>query len=203
MSETVFVKTSQNDETVVCQVVQIDGRTITFDLPGGKVPAVGEKVLLVAPFHRQLKAQAASVAEVSGKTVKVTVMEGLGHLHEADDSLADCQLPAMFRARSQDGHFGCWKGAVIVKHGPDRLILQVEHDKVVPEQAELMFSPIGADAAASSARMYGDDGSVISASDVRSRKIRVRAITKDVLSSEVEGTVLLVFDVTRTLYRTA
>lgn len=164
---------------------------------------VGEVVAIVEQYHMGYKSRSGTILNNSGSSLKIHVpYKSIGD-ESKDDALSDCQLPAMIRPRSQSGHYGCWKGAVIVKHGPDRLILQIEDNVFIPDQVELMFSPIGTEASSNSGRMYNDDGSVIGGSDVRSKRIRVRAVSNNVLASTVEGTILLVVDVTRTLYRTA
>jgi hypothetical protein len=65
-----------------------------------------------------------------------------------------------------------------------------------------MFSPIGSEHSGST-RLYSEEGSVVNASDVRSRRIRVRAVTRDILASTTPGTVTLVVEVSRTLYKAA
>ncbi|MCH7904588.1 MAG: hypothetical protein IH944_08495 [Armatimonadetes bacterium] len=121
---------------------------------------------------------------------------------DRDVSLTDCQLPAMYRPSNGPGYYGCWRGALITKHGPDVLHLRIDDGGTVPDHMELMFSPIGSDSGGG-ARMYADDGSVVNASDVRSRRIRVQALTESLLASETPGTIQLIVRITRTLYRTA
>lgn len=191
----------------MCAVLSETGELITVQIPEGgssdKLRAQ-EHVVIVRSKYRQARACTGLVESIDGDEVKIKLEQQSVNTSVNDDSnLTECQLPAMFRPRSQDGFYGCWRGAFIVKHGPDRLYIQVEENQTIPKNTELMFSPIGSDSGPSTGRMYGDDGSVINASDVRSRRIRVRAITRDVLPSETPGTVTLVMDITRTLYRTA
>lgn len=204
LQDKVFIKLADSETQVACDIVQETHDRIVVSFPSGaSCPSVGDVVAMVHDFHSSLKSRSGTVSKSSGSEIVIRYSTVSFEEEAKGSNLASCQLPAMIRPRSESGHFGCWKGAVIVKHGPDRLILQVADNSVVPDQVELMFSPIGAEGAHSAGRKYNDDGSVIGGSDVRSKRIRVRAITKNVLASNVEGTVLLVMDVARTLYRTA
>jgi hypothetical protein len=159
----------------------------------------GEPAALVERVSGQIIARQGTVGTVDGSTVTLVVEGGAGQAK--GPKLTDCQLPAMFRSMSKDGHYGSWKGAAIVKHSPNRLHLVVEEGHVVPKEAELMFSPIGSEH--SGAPRFGEEGAVVNASDVRSRRIRVRGVTRDVLASQIPGTVTLVLDISRSLYRAA
>lgn len=205
--EQVLLKVTGVSTDFLCTVTKEIEGLITLRLPEGGIGAKLEDraaVALIRTRYRQHSARSGSLVSVEGDTVEIKLDSGSkGDASQDDSKLTECQLPAMFRPRSLAGFYGCWRGAFIVRHGPDRLHIQIEEDQTIPRLAELMFSPIGSDAGGSAGRMYGDDGSVINASDVRSRRIRVRAITIDVLPSETPGTVTLVMDITRTLYRTA
>ena len=205
--ERVSIRINGLSSGLVCTVTKEENGLITLRLPEDGIDRKleeGTKVALIRNRYRQTIARTGSINSVDGDMIEIKLEAGSRGVARQDDSkLTECQLPAMFRPKSDSGFYGCWRGAFIVKHGPDRLYLQIEEDQTIPRQAELMFSPIGAEVGASSGRMYGDEGSVINASDVRSRRIRVRALTKDVLPSDMPGTVTLVMDITRTLYRTA
>jgi hypothetical protein len=161
----------------------------------------GAQGALIEVRMGQTVARAGSVASVADGTVVFVVEAGPSFAGVLTTRLTDCQLPAMYRSRSEEGLFGAWRGAIITKHSPNRLHMQVEEGHVVPFESELMFVPIGSDTG-SQGRLYGEEGGVINAADVRSRRIRVRAVTLDVLPSE-SGTVTLVVDISRTLYRAA
>ncbi|MCH8979241.1 MAG: hypothetical protein IH945_08365 [Armatimonadetes bacterium] len=204
-SERAILKVAGSATDLACSIVE-ESATLAVVVPADKLSPDslpdGTVVALLTCSAGQTKARSGKVTACAEGRVEIGFVRSTERTEDAQD-LTECQLPAMFRPRSRDGHYGCWKGAIITKHGPDRLYLEIEDDLVVPKQTELMFSPIGADSGGSGGRMYGDDGSVINAADVRSRRIRVRAITRDVLPSETPGTISLVMDITRTLYRTA
>lgn len=162
--------------------------------------APGARALLIESKLGQAIARSGHVATFAEGMVAFEIEPSRSTSSVRDPKLTDCQLPAMFRPRSEDGHFGGWRGAIIVRHSPNRLHLQVEEGHVVPKESELLFSPIGGDSGGPS-RMFGDDG-MMSAADVRSRRIRVRALTTDVLPGD-PGTVVLVVEISRTLYRAA
>ena len=204
-SERAILKVAGSETDVPCSIVEESAAQVVVvpldELSPDSLPD-GAVVALLTNTNRRTKARSGKVTASSEGRIEIKFEHGADKTEDAME-LTDCQLPAMFRPRSDGGHYGCWKGAIITKHGPDRLHLEIEDDLVVPKQTELMFSPIGADSGPGGGRMYGDDGSVINAAGVRSRRIRVRAITRDVLPSETPGTISLVMDITRTLYRTA
>ena len=205
--ERVLLKFNGRSSDLLCTVEKEEDGLITVRLPeDGACNELEENttIAIVRTRFRQTTARTGLLHSVDGDTIQIKLESSpAGTSGQGDSELTDCQLPAMFRARSTDGFYGCWRGAFIVKHGPDRLHLKIEEDQTIPKQAELMFSPIGSDTSAGAGRMYGDDGSVINATDVRSRRMRVRAIIMDLLPSDTPGTVTLVLDITRTLYRTA
>lgn len=162
--------------------------------PGDAVAIVETKLGQTIPRH-------GTVGIVQGNTVTLAVDSGTSHAPKGP-RLTECQLPAMLRSRTEGGAYGGWRGACIVKHSPNRIHLLVDGGAVVPKEAELMFSPIGSEHSGAT-RMIGDEGAVLNAADVRSRRIRVRALTRDVLASPTPGTVVLVLDISRTLYRAA
>jgi hypothetical protein len=161
----------------------------------------GTSGVLIEVKMGQSIARSGTVASIADGKVAFSIEPGTSLVMGRGPRLIECQFPAMYRARNADGHFGGWRGGIITKHSPNRIHLQVEEGQVVPTEAELMFSPIGTDSG-SPARMYGEEGGVMNAADVRSRRIRVRAMTSDVLPS-VPGTVVYVLDISRTLYRAA
>lgn len=167
--------------------------------PGDLTP--GTNGVLIEVKMGQSIARSGTVASVADGKVAFSIEPGSSLVVGRSPRLVECQFPAMFRSRNGDGHFGGWRGGIIVKHSPNRIHLQVEEGQAVPPEAELMFSPIGGDAG-SQVRMYGEEGGVMNAADVRSRRIRVRAVTADVLASD-PGTVVYVLDISRTLYRAA
>ncbi len=161
----------------------------------------GDRGALIEVKIGQSIARSGSVVSIADGMIAFSIEPSGNQVFGRGPRLTDCQLPAMYRPRSEDGHFGGWRGAIIIKHSPNQLHLQVEEGQVVPAEAELMFSPIGTDSG-SQGRVYGEEGGVMNAADVRSRRIRVRAVTNDVLPSD-SGTVTLVVDISRTLYRAA
>ena len=209
----------ENEGTVCVAVIKVPGKSAEYlcDVVREEFPhvilcmraeeekpelAVGEQIAIIERRLGQVLARSGKVASFSEGCIAVQIEPGIGLRAERDPRLTDCQLPAMYRPISEDGHFGGWRGAIIVRHSPARLHLQIEEGHVVPVQTELMFCPIGAESA-SSGRALGEDGGMVNASDARSRRIRVRAITHDVVPSAVPGTVTLVLDISRTLYRAA
>lgn len=170
------------------------------DQDAGDVSPGTNGVLIEVKMGQSIARSGTIVSLADGK-VAFSIEPGSNLVVGRSPRLVECQLPAMFRARNGDGHFGGWRGGIIVKHSPNRIHLQVEEGQAVPPEAELMFSPIGSDAG-SPMRMYGEEGGVMNAADVRSRRIRVRAVTADVLASD-PGTVVYVLDISRTLYRAA
>lgn len=200
-----MLKVVGSEGTCPCVVAGWNGDMVELEVENGGPEALtaGTPVAIIRGAGDQVHVFSGTVeTSVGGRaTVRLTPAAVPGG--KKSDNLANCQLPAMIRHKSEGGHYGCWKAALIVNHGPDRLVLQVSDGQSVPEQAELLFSPIGGESGSSGGRMYGDDGSVISASDVRSRRIRVRAVTVDVVASEQPGTFRLVMDVARALYRSA
>jgi hypothetical protein len=168
--------------------------------PGAEVTPGATGVLLEVKMGQSI-ARSGTIASIADGKVAFAIEPGTSLVVGRGPRLVECQLPAMYRARNEDGHFGGWRGGIIIKHSPNRIHVQVEEGQVVPTEAELMFSPIGTDSG-SQARMYGEEGGVMNAADVRSRRIRVRAMTSDVLPS-TPGTVVYVLDISRTLYRAA
>ena len=204
-SDPAILKVAGSAQNILCRVVE-QSATQAVVAPLGEFSPdslpPGTVVALLTGTHSHTRARSAKVTASTDGRIQVTFVPGAYQSEDAAE-LTECRLPAMFRPRRQGGHYGCWKGAIITRHGPDRLHLEIEDDLTVPDQTELMFSPISADSGSGASRMYGDDGSVINAADGRSRRTRVRAITRDVLPSDSPGTVTLVMDITRALYRTA
>lgn len=199
-----ILKLAGSNVELHCDVVSDDLPRIALTLRPGAMAAdlsAGVHGLLIEIKMGQTIARSGSVVSISDGAVVFAVDAVSSYTNGPGSRLTDCQLPAMYRPRSDEGLFGGWRGAIITKHSPNRLHLQVEEGHVVPIEAELMFSPIGTDTG-SQGRVYGEEGGVMNASDVRSRRIRVRALTQDVLPSE-SGTVTLVVDISRTLYRAA
>lgn len=198
------IKALGTNTEILCDVVREEfPHVILCVREQGEKPelAVGGHIAIIERRLGQILARSGTVASLAEGCIAVQIEPGVGLATERDPRLTDCQLPAMYRPIS-DGHFGGWRGAIIVRHSPSRLHLQIEEGHVVPAQSELMFSPIGAESS-SSGRMLGEEGSLMNASDVRSRRIRVRALTRDVVPSATPGTVTLVMDISRTLYRAA
>jgi hypothetical protein len=162
--------------------------------------ASGEQAALVENVAGQIIARQGTVGTIDSGRITLVIENGASQ--SKGPKLTDCQLPAMIRPKTRDGHYGGWRGAAIVKHSPNRLHLVVEEGHVVPSESELMFSPIGSEHSGGP-RLYGEEGAVVNASDVRCRRIRVRAVTRDVLASTLPGTVTLVVDISRSLYRAA
>ncbi len=189
---------------LVCDVVSEQFPMVVLqvrsDAPKVQITS-GDSVALVENRLGQTIPRYGSVAIVQGGLVTLAVDSGASSANKGQ-KLTECQLPAMLRSRGENGAYGAWRGACILKHSPNRIHVLVEEGTVVPAMAELMFSPIGTDNQGST-RMGNDDGAMVNASDVRSRKIRVSAFTRDVLASQEPGTVILVLDVSRTLYRAA
>ena len=190
-----------------CEVVSSAPTRARLEPADGSFPTdvvkPGLPALLIWNRHNHRIAKSTKIKTASEAAVDLQFSaEDHCSLANQDDSLTDCQLPAMFRPSSGPGCYGCWRGALITKHGPDLLHLRIDDGGTVPERMELMFSPIGSDSGGG-ARMYADDGSVVNASDVRSRRIRVQAITESLLASDMIGTIQLIVRITRTLYRTA
>jgi hypothetical protein len=188
---------------LLCDVVKEDLPHVILEIRPGESPTevpVGVHVALLEQRAGQFMARAGTVASVSDGRIAIQLEPAARTFGDREPRLTDCQLQAMFRPLSPSGHYGGWRGAIIVRHSPSRLHLQIEEGSVVPSQAELMFSPIGSESAASS-RTQAEDGALMNSSDVRSRRIRVRAMTRDVLPAPVSGAVTLVVDISRTLYR--
>jgi hypothetical protein len=162
--------------------------------------AGGTRGVLIERKLGQSIARSGHVKTVAQGMVAFELEPAMDALDLKGARLTDCHLPAMFRPRSADGTFGGWRGAVITRHSPNCLHLQVTEGHVVPGEAELLFSPIGSDTGGT--RMFGEEGGMMNAADVRSRRIRVRAVTRDVLPGE-PGLVTLVVEISRTLYRAA
>jgi hypothetical protein len=188
---------------LLCDVVKEDLPHVILEIRPGEpttdVP-VGGHVALLEHRAGQFRARAGTVASVTDGRIAIQLEPAARSLGDREPRLTDCQLPAMFRPLSATGHYGGWRGAIIVRHSPTRLHLQVEEGSAVPGEAELMFSPIGSDVGSSS-RPLGEDGAIMNSSDVRSRRVRVRAMTRDVQPAPVSGAVTLVVDISRTLYR--
>ena len=190
-----------------CRVVSSAATHARLEPTDGSFPTdvvkPGLPALLIWNRHNHRVAKSTKIKAASEASIELQFSRE-GRLAPGDrgDSLTDCQLPAMYRPSSGPGCYGCWRGALITKHGPDVLHLRIDDGGTVPDHMELMFSPIGADSGGG-ARMYADDGSVVNASDVRSRRIRVQALTEGLLASETPGAIQLVVRITRTLYRTA
>ncbi|HXH60345.1 MAG TPA: hypothetical protein VNI20_03210 [Fimbriimonadaceae bacterium] len=196
---------SGSNDPVSCDVLEWEDATASLSLPdeGSGGIAQGTHVAVVRSKNGAVQPHSGVIDGVAGGAITVRFTPAPSPNSLKDEGLSDCQLPAMIRSKDAYGNFGSWKTAVILKHGPDRLLLQVMDDHSIPDRAELLFNPIGAEGSGGSGRMYADDGSVISALDMRSRRIRVRATTVHVLASEQPGTLQLVMDVSRALYRAA
>lgn len=199
-----ILKLAGSNVELPCDVLKEDGSRVVLavkaESPNSEFKP-GDHAALIEIKMGQTIARSGSVASTADGMVGFVIEPGSHQFGGRLPRLTDCQLPAMYRPRSQDGHFGGWRGGIITKHSPNRLHLQVEEGHVVPVEAELMFSPIGTDTGTQS-RSYGEEGGAMNASDVRSRRIRVRAATTDVLPSD-SGTVILVLEISRTLYRAA
>ncbi len=199
-----ILKLAGNNVELACDVVKEDFPRIVLSVrPGAQTADLSPGVhgALIEIKMGQTIARSGSVASVTDGMVAFSIEAGQSHSNNFGSRLNECQLPAMYRPRSDEGLFGGWRGAIITKHSPNQLHLQVEEGHVVPIESELMFSPIGTDTG-SQGRMYGEESGAPNAADVRSRRIRVRALTQDVLPSD-SGTVTLVLDISRTLYRAA
>ena len=198
------LKLEGGNRELLCDVMKEDFPRIVVSLRDRSAAASlqpGTQVALLEGRAGCQIARSGVVASVAESLVAVQIEPGLSNYCNRSGRMTDCQFPAMYRPRSGDGHFGGWRGAVITKHGPNSLHLKIEEGLVVPDESELMFSPIGTDMTAGS-MLSGEEGGVMNVADVRSRRIRVRAMTRDVMPSE-PGTVTLVVDISRTLYRAA
>jgi hypothetical protein len=202
MEGTAVLKLSGRDAPLACSVLKEELPRVVVSLanPASDLTA-GQRGVLIENRMGQPVARCGHVANLAEGLVAFEVEPSTGLAMHRPAKLTDCQLPAMVRAKSEDGHFGGWRGGLIVRHSPNTLHLQVEEGLAVPRETELLFSPIGGDAGGPG-RLYADESGMMNAADVRSRRIRVRGVTKDVLTGD-PGTVTLVVEISRTLYRAA
>ena len=154
---------------------QVGLRLVTAPLMDGLLTA-GMPVELVQNQLNSFHSAAASLVNLQGPDILLSLVEELKPTQRRATTRVDCEIPAQYRAIRTDGRMGAWQDGIIADLSVGGVKMVLPPRVEVPKRMEILFFlPHETTAGKSTARMYQDDGSCILSAGETDRPLRATA----------------------------